>query len=301
MKRILIIYLFITTFAHSAEIKVEKLKNDIFLITVQGQINSEDGSRFFETTKNLPKAVVILDSPGGSVLSGLEIGRKIRASSFYTAVPSQTLCASSCALIWLAGIKRFAEEDSFVGFHAAFIYKNGKPVETGTGNALIGSYLNQLGLSDNAIIFITNAPPEGIARINKNLGRQYGIDYASLTEVSSETTTNRNLKPTIVPETADTIVRKFYQALSIADGDTASSLVIPEKRGIGPFNEKNISNFFGNMKVPLSVSNIIRLNENLFQVNYSYTFSKTQCNAVATVETQNLYGNFYVKKIKSNC
>jgi hypothetical protein len=37
------------------------------------------------------------------------------------------------------------------------------------------------------------------------------------------------------------IVKKFYFALSNSDGDTASSLVTPTKRGIGPFNEKNIA------------------------------------------------------------
>ena len=69
-------------------------------------------------------------NPGGAVLSGLEIGRQIKSKKLMTAVPSSTLCASSCALIWLAGATRFAEDSSIVGFHAAYVIKNGKQVET---------------------------------------------------------------------------------------------------------------------------------------------------------------------------
>ncbi|WP_246621874.1 hypothetical protein [Rhizobium laguerreae] len=48
-------------------------------------------------------------------------------------------------------------------------------------------------------------------------------------------------------------VTAFYSALATADGETASALVVPEKRGQGPFNEASIHTFFGAMSQPLKL------------------------------------------------
>jgi hypothetical protein len=40
------------------------------------------------------------------------------------------------------------------------MFKNGKKQEVGSGNALVGAYLNTLGLTDEAIVFITSAAPD---------------------------------------------------------------------------------------------------------------------------------------------
>ncbi|WP_246706622.1 hypothetical protein [Rhizobium leguminosarum] len=46
----------------------------------------------------------------------------------------------------------------------------------------------------------------------------------------------------------------FYSALAAADGETASALVVPEKRCQGPFNEASIHVFFGAMSEPLKLT-----------------------------------------------
>jgi len=132
-------------------IKDTSLDPNFHFITVSGTIESGDGAKFSRIVEDTKNGLVILDSPGGAVLSGLEIVRQIKSKNLMTGVPSSTLCASSCALIWLAGSTRYAEESSIVGFHAAYVIRNGKQVETGVGNALIGAYLNELGLSDRAM------------------------------------------------------------------------------------------------------------------------------------------------------
>ena len=81
---------------------------------------------------------------------------------FATAVAPGTLCASACALTWLAGSPRYFDITSKLGFHAAYQVVDGKATESGVGNALVGAYLNQIGLPDNAIVYVTSAPPEGI-------------------------------------------------------------------------------------------------------------------------------------------
>lgn len=306
-KALLVIGLLAFASTNSAEIQVEQFANNLHLVTIQGEIRKDDSLLFAKKTLDIQNAFVVLDSAGGSVLDALSIGKLIRNKGFMTGVPDKTICASSCALIWLAGIKRFAEESSFIGFHAAYIYKNGKQYETGAGNALIGSYLRDLGLSDNAIIYVTSAPPEGIERLNKQTGNKFGIKYLSISEIqninfsenfSNRTDEKRNRRPKF--DSID-VVARFYQALSQADGDAASSLVIPEKRGLGPFNEKNIASFFGNMITPLKVHTITQIDQSTIEVKYTYRYSKSICNGNARVKTENFLGNILIKEIKANC
>jgi len=63
-----------------------------------------------------------------------------------------------------------------IGFHAAYIVENGQAVEFGVGNALIGAYLSRLGLSDQAIVYITVAPPDSIQWLKIDDAQALGID-----------------------------------------------------------------------------------------------------------------------------
>ena len=57
------------------------------------------------------------------------------------------------------------------------------------------------------------------------------------------------------------IVRAFYAALERGDGETASSLVIPEKRKAGPFSASELSNFYGRLELPLRLIEVHRAGE----------------------------------------
>ncbi len=97
-------------------------------------------------------------------------------------------------------------------------------------------------------------------------------------------------------------VLAFYEALSRADGTAAAALVIPEKRGIGPFNEKNISQFYSSLRDPLRVSSIDRVNDNVVHVRYRFTRPNgTSCIGDATVQTILMDGRAMIQKISSNC
>lgn len=310
MKPFFLCLLLCAEVASSAVISVSKLPNsDTSIVVLSGPIERSDAVTFAEKVSGIAKAIVVLDSPGGSVLDGISIGRSVRANGYDTAVPDQTLCASSCALIWLAGTRRFAEESSVVGFHAAYVYRQGKAVEVGAGNALIGSYLNNLGLSDRAIIFVTSAPPEGIERLDRRKGQQVGIAYESLRDVSS-LRKGVGSQPPITREMAGVIsnsydpvaaASRFYRALSAADGSAASALVLPAKRGFGPFNEKNIASFFSTMSEPLVVQSVQQLGQNLVEVKYTYRVTKIQCVGLAKVSTEYVMGNTLISGIKANC
>ena len=125
------------------------------MITLSGVMVDSDKEQFRAAVATYPKAIVAFQSPGGSLIAGIEIGTQIRLRNYMTLVPSGVQCASACALAWLGGTKRLMGPGARIGFHAASVNENGQAIETGAGNALLGAYLNKLGLPDRAILFVT--------------------------------------------------------------------------------------------------------------------------------------------------
>lgn len=134
-------------------------------IVLFGEINSGDAAQFAQIllqSADTSHPVLFLNSPGGKVTEAIRIGEMIRQRGIYTAAVGGSVCASACSLIWMAGQARFIDHASRVGFHAAYTGEAADNHMDGAGNALIGSYLTRLGLSDRAIYFATSAPPDAI-------------------------------------------------------------------------------------------------------------------------------------------
>jgi hypothetical protein len=62
--------------------------------------------------------------------------------------------------------------------------KTGGPAESGPGNAILGAYLNQLGLSEDAILYITYAAPTSVHWMSLEEAAEYGIAVAKLPPTS---------------------------------------------------------------------------------------------------------------------
>lgn len=79
-------------------------------------------------------------------------------------------------------------------------------------------------------------------------------------------------------------VRSFYAALGAADGQAASSLVIPEKRASGPFNADAITKFYSTLFEPLQLRNVAALGNGQYQAEYVYRRNAhTTCDGSAIV------------------
>ena len=87
MKNLFWFLLLAANVASSAVISVRRLPNeDLHIVVLSGDIERSDAERFSEKVNGISKAVVVLDSPGGSVLDGISIGRSIRSKGYHTAV-----------------------------------------------------------------------------------------------------------------------------------------------------------------------------------------------------------------------
>jgi hypothetical protein len=166
----------------AADIVVKPLEGGATLIAIDGELELSDIDSFRAKVEPLPvgRATVEFRSKGGRLLAGIRIGAQIRAKKFNTVVPDGAQCASACALAWLGGARRFVGEGSSVGFHTAYILKTAGPAESGPGNAILGAYLNQIGLSEEAILYITHAAPTSVQWMSLEEAAEYGIVVAKL-------------------------------------------------------------------------------------------------------------------------
>lgn len=181
------VLLFAMTAARAADIEVMPLDNGSALIVIEGKFELGDVDTFRTKIESLStaKATVAFLSKGGRLLAGIRIGALIRAKKFATIVPDGASCASACALAWLGGTKRFVGHDATIGFHAAYIVKSDGPIESGPGNAILGAYLNQLGLSEKAILYITQATPTSMQWMNLKDAAEHGIAVVPLPPAQS--------------------------------------------------------------------------------------------------------------------
>lgn len=167
--------------ADAATITHEKLDATTEIIGIDGDIASGDLEQFRKISLRYPKAVVVLNSRGGLIQPAIEIGKIIRITGYATVVYDNGVCASACALIWMAGSKRLLSSSGHIGFHASYRDDNGKAVESGVANALVGNYLTLLGASAKTIVFATTAPPERVLWLTAANKESAGIDFENIT------------------------------------------------------------------------------------------------------------------------
>lgn len=146
-----------------------------------GDIEVGDDNIFEVLLQDCTSGGVLFKSRGGNLLAGLRIGDMIRTAGLDTAVSYDAQCASACALAWLGGKERMMFPTSLVGFHAAYSSDSGTPAESGVGNALVGAYMNNLGLPLDAIIFASSASPSSMNWLNPYDAAEIGIDAKILT------------------------------------------------------------------------------------------------------------------------
>ncbi len=162
----------------SAAIQHSTLEGGVEGIYITGEIQLGDDAAFRDIAERFSDAVVFLESPGGTVIPALEIGRLVRERGYRTVVLAEGTCASSCALIWLAGTPRYLASGGQVGFHASSAQEeDGRLVESGVSNAFVGYYLSKLELSERAVVFTTMASPYELTWLTAENSDGAGIGF----------------------------------------------------------------------------------------------------------------------------
>jgi hypothetical protein len=161
----------------SAAVEHATLDRGVEAIVITGDILDGDDARFGDLSQRFPRAVVYLESAGGALVPAIEIGKLVRARHHATVVPDGSTCTSACALIWIAGAPRYLGPQGRLGFHASYSDEGGRLVETGVGNAMVGHYLSQLDLPEDAAVFATIASPYEINWLSAENSGEAGISF----------------------------------------------------------------------------------------------------------------------------
>lgn len=102
------------------------------VINASGDIDNEDGYRFFNFIATLPmnlfhmidvadgeSVVVVLDSLGGRLKPAFRIAGLVGGYRLTTSVAPGGKCASACVVIWAAGARKSAPNDARLAVHSA--------------------------------------------------------------------------------------------------------------------------------------------------------------------------------------
>jgi len=154
------------------------------VVTLSGQIEKGDSGRFLATTAQVRDAVIVLNSPGGLVSEGLAMARIVNTRGFTTVVQPGKVCASMCAVVWLAGRRRTMADDARIGFHAAAVGKSG--MVSSSGNAVVGAYLNSLGFNMEIVAYVTAAAPKSISWLTRAKAAEIAIEISPLSALATQ-------------------------------------------------------------------------------------------------------------------
>jgi hypothetical protein len=129
------------------------------IIRIAGEIFVNDDQVFSQVIKqyNIQSLAMVefSNSPGGDLIAGINIGYQIHQKK-WTTFARPGLCASVCGAMWLAGQEAYSDAYSLIGFHMA---SWGDDI-AGTGNAFIGKYYSDIGLTFAQIAYLTKSMPK---------------------------------------------------------------------------------------------------------------------------------------------
>lgn len=99
--------------------------------------------------------------------------------------------------------------------------------------------------------------------------------------------------------TPATVIRAFYAALGDGRGETASLLIVPEKRDVPAFSPSQLSRFYGSLRIPVSVVDIAIESPDSYVVHYRYATASRTCDGRAVVRTVERSGRAYIESIRA--
>jgi hypothetical protein len=221
-------------FANAAEITHGYRGIHAVDVSVRGKIEEGDAQKFNDVRRTIQanhsekNVTVTLDSAGGHIGAALAIAKIVREMKWSTWVNADEDCNSACAIIWLAGMKRGATETSLIGFHAA--YNTRTKNESGSANAVVGAFYKELGLSDDAIYFLTMAPPDMAIYLTEESAKRYSIAYNGglpsdgAIQLLMQTAMNHSKQPESAPKQDNAVLTRVTDNLTLRKDPSPHSL-----------------------------------------------------------------------------
>lgn len=160
------------------------------VLAVTGSILPGSSETFASAVESYGEYVktVSLNSPGGSVLDALAMGRLIRDRGFTTSVVAGGFCASSCPLVFAGGAERIAAPGAAIAVHqiyaatpdrastAARLAAAGSAMsDAQTLTAGISRYLAEMGVEAEVWLRALETPPNRLSYFTDEEMREFRL------------------------------------------------------------------------------------------------------------------------------
>jgi len=156
---------------------------DTALVYLDGRIDADAPRRLTEALAGVDgKIAVGLNSPGGNLFAGMQLGRIVRARGASThIIDHRTLragtCYSACAMTFLGGVHRFNDNGGRYGVHRASLLV-GPAGQLDLGPELssaIGSYIREMGVDSRLLDLCMKAGRDEMYVLSPREARDLGV------------------------------------------------------------------------------------------------------------------------------
>jgi hypothetical protein len=157
---------------------------DTALVYLDGSIDAGAPDRLSSALEGLDGKIAIwLNSPGGNLFAGMQMGRIIRRHGASThIIDHRTLrageCYSACGLAFLGGVDRFNDNGGRYGVHRASLTGEAASAEPGVQrqfNVAIESYLREMGIDARLLDLWMKAAPDQMYLLSRQQAKDLGV------------------------------------------------------------------------------------------------------------------------------
>lgn len=156
------------------------------VLQLQGAIDVGAFARLEPELKRLAEYVnwVEINSPGGSVDDALALAKLVRTLKLNVRVPAGGYCASSCPLIFAAGLKRDMHERANIGVHQIYVPANDPNATRDPAQAMsdaqsitahITRFLTEMGVDSALWVHALETPPQALYYLTTDEAKKFKL------------------------------------------------------------------------------------------------------------------------------
>jgi ATP-dependent protease ClpP protease subunit len=155
---------------------------DTTLIYLDGRIDQAAPDRLSRALEGVNGKIAIwLNSGGGNLFAGMQLGRLIRARAASTHIidhrsllPGE--CYSACSLTFLGGIYRFNENGARYGVHRASLGAEGDEADLAPDlSAAVAAYIREMGVDTRLLDLWLKARPDEMYILSRREAEDLGV------------------------------------------------------------------------------------------------------------------------------
>ncbi|WP_424983490.1 ATP-dependent Clp protease proteolytic subunit [Maritalea sp. S77] len=156
------------------------------MLSLEGAIDVGSFARLGPELKRIAEYVewVEINSPGGSVDDALALAKLVRELDLNVRVPAGGYCASSCPLIFAAGVKRDMHQRANVGVHQIYVPANDPNANRNSAQAMsdaqsitarITKHFDDMGVDGAMWVHALETPPQRLYYFTADEAKSYKL------------------------------------------------------------------------------------------------------------------------------